>query len=310
VVRLRIKEVFDMMVPLLFVAAIIAAQVPVFDASADMVSVTVTAVDERTKAPITDLKQHDFIIAQDSTEQPITYFKKHDIPASIVVLVDVSDSVNSLLPYIKRAAVRLIQSLRPGDEVQVAQFAVRYQELNDFTTDHVEAAAVLERGFVQGDTTALNRSLYTAVRVLEKRFPGDINRRRIIILLSDGEDAGKSFSNAMVLDSVRRSGVLCYVVHIARNLVAGMPEGILNAPEFMKRLAYESGGRLVTVSYYAPHELARAYENIADELDVQYHFGYLSPTGQPGRHDISVMLRSRSGIVLRHRRTYYIPLRR
>ncbi|HXK36673.1 MAG TPA: VWA domain-containing protein [Candidatus Paceibacterota bacterium] len=297
-----------MLIPILF-AATVAAQVPTFSATVDMVGVTVTAVDSVTGIPVPDLTINDLAVFEDGVYQQMAHFGREDVPASILVLVDASGSVKSLTQLIQDAATRLILSLREYDEVQVAQFGTRYQELTDFTTDHEIAAAALSRGFVKDDSTSLTRALLVAIRSLEMRHPGDAERRRIIVLLSDGENTMGSFSEQSILDQLRRSGVLCYVVHIARIRFSD-EDRIAQARQFMERVAHESGGRLVTVPYDHPLLLATAYTDIANELGTQYHIAYLSSATKPGWHEIAVVLRSRVGITLRFRRGYYVPLSR
>jgi len=292
----------------ILLAATLAQQVPTFNATVEMVGITVTAVDAK-GIPVPDLTVDDLVVYEDNVIQPIAHFERENVPASIVVLVDASKSVRLMMPQIIDAATRLILSLRDDDEVQVAQFAAHYQELCDFTTDHGAAASALNRGFVRDDDTSLTRALAIGIRSLELRHPGDAERRRIMILLSDGENTLGSFSEQSILDQFRRSGVLCYVVHIARTQISD-EDRVAQARKFMERVALESGGRLVSVPYFEPRGLATAYANIANELGTQYHVAYLPSAPVPGWHDIAVASRRRTGITLRYRRGYFIPTSR
>lgn len=290
-----------------------AAQVPTFPSQVQAVGVTVTATDARTHAPVTDMKREDFLILEDGKRQEIEHFELTAVPASVVILLDTSTSMFGLLPTISDAASRLVRSLRPVDEVHVATFDSTYRILSDFTTDHESAVASLA-GARQGGDTALNRAVYTATRLLERRHGSEVQRRRILILLSDGEDTSSALPYEAVEEALRRSRVACYVVHLPR--APGVDSGIQQIAEralfFVKSLVYETGGQLVTVPFpYDGNIIHRAFSGIAAELGSQYFLSYASsadPT-KGGWRKVQVALRSRSGVNVRFRRGYYVPPR-
>ncbi len=302
-----------MVVSILFVL-LQAAQVPTFSTQVQVVGVTISATDVRTGAPVSDLKPGDFVVLEDGRRQEIQLFERKSVPASIVILLDTSSSMKGLLPSIRDAASRLIHSLRPVDEVQVATFDERYRILSDFTTDHEMASASLA-GVRQGSDTALNWALYTATRFLEQSHRDEVGRRRILILLSDGENTHDSFSYEMAEDALRRSRVVCYVVHLQRMTLEDPSVLVLTDPatRFIHSIVYETGGQLLSVREPYDHRvIASAFSGIAAELGNQYHLAYSSsaePT-RSGWRDIGVVMTSRSNVRLRFRRGYYVPPRR
>gem|GEM_PF-4173691 len=302
-----------------FVFAVLqATQSPVYSAQVQMVGVTVSAVDATSGASVLDLKLEDFEVRDEGKRREILYFEREQVPASVIIMLDTSSSMRERIPAITEAAANLIRTLRPGDEVHVATFDERYQVLCEFTTDHEAAIASLS-SVQPGDMTAFNRSLYIATRFLELQHHGDVKHRRILIVLSDGEDTSDldaSFSYTSSEDVLRRSSVICYIVYLQRAFfgnpftIAGKKlKGLSErARQFVAMITYETGGRLLSVS--APYQqsvIASAFSGIAADIASQYHLGYVLddvPT-KSGWRAVSVSLKSRSGVQIKYRRGYY-----
>ena len=291
-----------------------AGPMPTFAAQVEVVGVTVNAVDPRTGAPVVGLTPQDFNIFEDGKRQQVTNFLQEDAPASVIVLLDASFSMEPLIPSIREAAERLIRSLRPIDEVQVASFDDAYQVLSNFTMDH-DAAARSLKSLVQGKNTSVHLAMYTATRLLENRHRKDLDRRRVLIILSDGENTVSSMTAEAALDEIRRSSVVCYAVHITRAYEENPRARVLaeQAKHFMESVVFETGGRLVSVQHpYSRDDIVGAFNNISSELGMQYHLGYESiiDPARTGWRTIGVVMTSRSNVRLRYRRGFYVALRR
>lgn len=285
-------------------------QRPQFRTSAHIVNVFVTALNAETGRPIADLGRGEFVIQEDGVRQQIAHFERDDGGASIMLLLDSSLSTQPIIPFIQEAATQFVRSLRPSDEVQIVEFAERYQELSDFTSDRSELESAVKR-MGRGHGTALYTTLYTAVRVLERRLSSDAERKRAIVVLTDGEDTSSNMTQDSILDAVRCSGIMVYVVYLERDkeLISPSTKRLMeSAQHFLGEITFDTGGRLLAVP--APFHVHAAYGTIAQELNAQYHLGYI-PSRDPddGKwRSISVMT-SRGDVILRSRRGY-IAMRR
>ncbi len=303
-----------MLVAALMVLLQAVPPVPTFSAQVQVVGVTVNAVDARTGKPVGGLTAADFQVLEDGKRQEMLHFEREEVPASVLILLDTSTSMRGLMPAVREAAIRLIRSLRPVDEVHVATFDDRYRLLCDFTTDHDEAVRALAE-LHDGNETALNWALYTATRMLERRHERDTERRRVLVLMSDGENTHDSLATEVVIDALRRSPVVCYVVHLQRQFIGDARDisRTQHAQQFMESIVYETGGRLVPVVYpYEEFVIRGAFHGIGDELGAQYHLVYASSSDgmRGGWRTIGVAMTSRADVRLRHRRGYYVPARR
>src|SRR5438132_100676 len=90
----------------------------------EVVNVLFTAQD-RNRRLLTDLKQSDIKILENGQAQEITAFSRQvDLPLSLAILIDVSQSQERTLPEEKAAAMAFLQTVvRPTkDEVSIVSF--------------------------------------------------------------------------------------------------------------------------------------------------------------------------------------------
>src|SRR6185295_9795521 len=93
-------------------------QQPVFRGTGDAVRVFVTVTD-RDGRLITTLTRDDFEVRDDGKPQPITLFDNTPQPIRLIVMLDVSGSMQGNLPLLRDASEQLFARLRPDDLVRV-----------------------------------------------------------------------------------------------------------------------------------------------------------------------------------------------
>src|ERR687883_6968 len=98
-----------------------AGQQPTFRGTGDSVRVFVT-VTERDGRLVTTLSQAEFEVRDEGKPQPITLFDNTPQPVRLVVMLDVSGSMEGNLPLLRAAAQQLFARLRPDDVVRVGTF--------------------------------------------------------------------------------------------------------------------------------------------------------------------------------------------
>jgi Ca-activated chloride channel family protein len=208
------------------------------------------------------------------------------------------------LPVAKRAAQRLLRTLRPGDEAEVAQFSRSLTVLQESTGDLVALERAVDAVSPEGDT-ALYNALYVTLKDQAKTRNADEMQRRAIVVLSDGEDTASMVDDEQLIDLARRAGVVVYTIGLltppaAGHLAPTVPTYVLTA------LARETGGRA-----YFPRSLAEldgAYDRIASELRTLYGVGYvpLNPSADGRWRRIAIRTRL-ANLMVRHRSGYYAP---
>ena len=262
-------------------------------------------------APIPNLTTPDFELTEDNHPQRIAFFDQPTTtPLDIILAIDASESV---APYehLERAAARdFIHSLlRSQDRIALITFADSVHPLTAFTNNPRRIASAL--GHIHhGHATAL----YDALTLASQRLadtPAAPNTRRVIVLITDGENTTHHGDYATALQEAQHAGATIYsliIVPVAAD--AGRDTGGEHA---LMQLATDTGGKFFDV--HQQSDLAPAFAHISTDLRTQYAIGYYAPqpnTTQfsddaPQLRHIHLQLRNpilRAQYTLRYRTTY------
>ena len=293
-----------------------AAQQPTFRGAGDAVRVFVTVTD-RDGRLVTTLAQGDFEVRDEGKPQPITLFDNSPQPIRLVVMLDVSGSMQGNLPLLRDAVDALVPRLRPDDRVRLGTFGRDVDIGPAFTNEARELLAVLPRTIAPDAPTPLWRALDEAMDAFEAE--GD--ERAVVLVLSDGKDSGPTgfgqryVSQAEVIDRARERGIMVYAVGMrsrsARQGPAGAGfEGLRaaltdNLPDpGLARVAEDTGGGYAEIRF--GEDLAAEFARVADELHAQYLLGFAPPRRDGKVHDIDVRV-SQRGLKPRARKDYIAP---
>src|SRR5687768_5026003 len=111
-----------------------AQQQPVFRAGQDVVRIFATVTD-RDGRLVTTLTKEDFEVRDEGKPQPITQFDKSPQPIRLVVMLDVSGSMEGNLALLRAAAAQLFAQLRSDDVARVGAFGHDVTISPTFTRD-------------------------------------------------------------------------------------------------------------------------------------------------------------------------------
>jgi VWFA-related protein len=300
----------------LAVLGVAGPQQPTFRGGSDVVRVFVTVTD-RDGRLATTLTQDRFEVRDDGKPQPITQFDNTPQPIRLIVMLDVSGSMEGNLPLLRGAAAQLFARFRPDDVARVGSFGHEVTISPSFTHDAGDLAAALPDGIAPDAPTPLWRALDEALGAFGTADGG----RKVILVLSDGKDSGplsfrqRPASQAGVIDRARQEDVMIYAVGMrsrgARPMSPGIGPGGLQAMLLadmpdpgLARVAEETGGGYIEIRY--GQDLGPAFAGVADELHTQYLLGYAPPRRDGKVHDINVRV-SQGGLKPRARKSYVAP---
>src|SRR5262245_20476518 len=182
-----------------------ARQQPVFRGTGEVVRVFVTVTD-RDGRLVTTLAREQFEVRDEGKAQPITQFDNSPQPIRLIVMLDVSGSMEGNLQLLRAASAQLFSRLRPDDETRVGSFGHEITISPSFTRDPKELQAALPTAIAPDAPTPLWRALDNAMDA----FGDQGETRRVILVLSDGKDTGplsfrqRPMSQAEVIDRARR----------------------------------------------------------------------------------------------------------
>jgi Ca-activated chloride channel homolog len=291
-------------------------QQPVFRGTSDLVRVFVTVTDQSGRL-VTSLTQNDFEIRDEGKSQPISLFDNTPQPIQLIVMLDVSGSMEGNLPLLRGAAEQLFARLRPDDVVRVGTFGREIAISPSFTRDREELLRALPDTIPPDAPTPL----WSAIDKALDGFPTEAERRQVILVLSDGKDSGpigfrdRYVSQAEVIDRARAEDTMVYAVGLRSRRSRGTPPGVgpgglqamltADLPDpGLARVAEETGGGYSEIRY--GQDLGAAFAQVADELHGQYLIGFAPPKRDGKKHDIDVRL-LQQGLKSRARKSYVAP---
>ncbi|HKE09646.1 MAG TPA: VWA domain-containing protein [Candidatus Acidoferrum sp.] len=287
----------------------------------NLVDVLFTVLDRRNKL-VPTLDKPDFRILDDNTQQEIRYFSKQsDLPLRIGMLVDTSNSIRDRIKFEQDAADNFLFSvLRRGkDEAFVMTFDDEPQVIQVFTGDTGLLRDKIDRTRAGGGTAVYDAIYQACVQELSHppRPPGDQPDvvRRVMILISDGEDNLSTHTRAEAIEMAQRTSVVIYTISTSTQWVTlddpskersgNRKYHLTEGDKILQAVAEETGGR----AFYPYHvdDLDQSFQDIGDELRNQYSVAY-NPTNHSldGRyHKIRIETPDHKGYQVRARRGYF-----
>ncbi len=270
------------------------------------VNVPVTVYDKKGRL-VTDLAVEDFEVREDGVPQRILSFsKENELPLSVALVMDASNSVRPKLKFEKEAAIAFLDGIiRPRkDRALLVTFGSVIELHQDFTDDVEDLKAALHV-VKAGGATPLYDALYRVIEEKMTTAPG----RRVLVLVSDGEDTASERTVEEVIELAQRTEVIIYSVGTMHAGGFGVTMGLTDAPGMkeLRRLAEETGGRAFFPEKIL--DLERNFSDISVELRSQYYLFYVSSNqNRDGRfRKIEVRIPTRKDLRVRTRRGYKAP---
>jgi VWFA-related protein len=241
---------------------------------------------------ITDLAKEDFKILEDGREQRVIDFYKETRPITMAILLDTSGSMRGeKIAAVHLAAVAFVESLRPIDSALVIDFDDNVFLIQPLTSDHEPLQESITSTEAIGGT-AMYDALHAAYRKI-----GEIEGRKVIVLLSDGADTTSQFGHRRVLEEAKTNNTMIFSIGLSGD-GGGADKSVL------QEFSDVSGGRFFAVR--KPDQLPEAYKNIAEELGNQFYISYSTSNDNWDGHWVKLKVESkRPGIKISHRSGYF-----
>ncbi|GBC81220.1 hypothetical protein HRbin10_00326 [bacterium HR10] len=305
-----------------------------------LVLVDALVLSKKTKTVVGDLTREDFLLWEDGKKQEITHFSRDELPLAVMLLVDVSGSVQPIIDEIQRAALDALAKLKPQDRVALMIFAARSKLVAELTSDRAAIAEKLENIWSEttdvGFATFINLGIYEAARYLRKKT--EPTERRVIVMITDDVDTSWFRSGPprdVVLRELYEGGTaLCGIlVGYARGAMKAADYGTTAAITVLNpgvgailiawRILRRASGITGSAKFYAertggvavkasPEEVGTMFASMLELLRARYTLGYVPPNPTPdGRFcelkvSVSERVKKEKGeVMILARRGYY-----
>lgn len=180
-------------------------QNPTYSTGTRMVEIFATVTDAKGR-PAPALPVDQFQVLDAGAPRRIEHFESVSTGLSVALLLDTTGSMADALPFLKNAAGRLIDQLRPDDSVAVFGFSQRLDCLQDFTADFRAAKLAARRIRAEGKT-----SLFDALAGISHRI-ADRRGKKAIIAFTDGADNASALTLSAATARAARAGLPVYSV--------------------------------------------------------------------------------------------------
>jgi Ca-activated chloride channel homolog len=266
-----------------------------FDSSIVILNASIT---DAKNNPVTDIKRNQFKVFEDGIEQEISVFEAQEKPFAAVVLLDTSGSMEERVSLARSATISFLDGLRLEDNASIYNFDSKVSLVQDFSNSRDLAEKFYE--LKANGSTVLNDAIYEAAQSLGKRP----EKRRAIIVLSDGADTNSKYSSDKALKAALAVNATIYTVDMS-GINSNGRERMQNQG-VLKNFAEKTGGVFIP----APGGLAmrNAFKSIVSELSIQYTLGYNPTSVKKDGKWRSIELRvSRPNLKIRTRKGYNAP---
>jgi Ca-activated chloride channel homolog len=268
----------------------------VFKKDVDEVLLHASVIDDKQHI-VTNLDREAFTVFEDGKPQKIISFRHEDIPVAMGIVIDNSGSMREKRNKVNQAALNLVRSSNPRDEVFVVNFNDEYYLDQDFTNDLLKLKEALEKIDARGGT-----SLYDAVVASADHLKRDARlEKKVLLVVTDGEDNASNETLEQAVKALQEeNGPSVYAIGIL-----GDEEHPKRARKALEIIAQRTGG----IAFFPKtlDEVDEISRTVAHDIRNQYTIGYkpTNPRGAGGFRTVRVdakgkghgkmMVRTKSG---------------
>ena len=244
------------------------------------------SVMDRHGRAIGGMRESDFTVWENGIERRVTSVAPANEPFNLVLLLDVSGSVEERMDFIRKAARDFLRTASPQDRISIISFRDDVQIISDFSTDRQMLSRKLDEIDAGGGTALYDALGYVLSEPLRK-LRGE---RTAIVVMSDGDDNKSFLPFPAILEALQESGALVYPLYVPSGLI---PESSVAKPETtidpmrtryltLTTRAQEQGPKLASASggiYYQIRrleDLQKAYDDVVAQLRSAYTITYAS----------------------------------
>jgi VWFA-related protein len=248
---------------------------------------------------VTNLDRGDFTVFEDGKQQKVISFRHEDIPVAMGIVIDNSGSMREKRNKVNQAALNLVRSSNPKDEVFVVNFNDEYYLDQDFTNDLLKLKEALEKIDARGGT-----SLYDAVVASADHLKKNARlEKKVLFVVTDGEDNASNENLEQAVKHLQEeNGPSVYAIGIL-----GEEEHPKRAKRALEIIAQRTGG----IAFFPKtlDEVDEISRTVAHDIRNQYTIGYkpTNPRGTGGFRTVRIDVKAKGHgkMVARTKSGYY-----
>jgi VWFA-related protein len=284
-------------------------QTPTFRGGVRTVAVYATVQDKSGRL-VPDLPRDGFEILDNGRPVELTVFSNEQLPITVAVMLDMSNSMWEEFPRVREAALHFVKVLDPADRARIGSFGLEVALSPHLTGDKRVLTRVVEEELWPGGPTPLWSAIELGMHSIATE-PG----RRVVLALTDGDDScllriisrpKSNFSLGQFSGPAPKPVDFCTTFERVRTRAVreefmiyaiGMPD----LSGYMRDLSAETGGGHFNLR--GNTDLKASFARVVEELHHQYLLGFSPAVLDGAVHKLEVRVK-RPGLVARARKTY------
>jgi VWFA-related protein len=276
------------------VMASLRGQTPRFEAGVTNIHLEIGVT--RNGEAVRDLQQDDFVVRDEGESRRIVEFSKGRAPLDLVLLLDVSGSMNRDIGEMARNAASALLSIDSRDRVGVVAFSVETFLIQSFTQERSAIAEAIKRVAAKGSIdvfgTAINASIADCIGLLRSQLrranpSGDAGRSRAILIVTDNMPEGLMPDDTIIRELLATDTILHGIVihrsHIGSKLNF-RPKTDPSAPGYTNQnvfhIAPATGGEAILST--TATQVRNALSEMLARLRSRYRIWYHAPEAPAG----------------------------
>jgi VWFA-related protein len=250
---------------------------------------------------VTNLSEEDVRVLDDGQppKSVIKFQSQVDLPLRIGLIIDTSDSVTNNLALEESSAAHFLQEvLNPAKDLAFVVGFNKEPRLEQDLSSDTNALTGAIQNLQFGGTTALYDAVHFACERLADH-PEAGPARRVLVVLTDGEDNSSHFRPDEAIAAAVRANVIIIALDTSQ-----WPNPYDPRFKAFKEMAEATGGMLVRADNKG--EMKKAFKDIPRQLRSHYLLAYVpAELSQDGRYRKIQLRAKRHGMHMFYRRGYY-----
>ncbi len=272
--------------------AVLGAQTtPTFRTEVALVHVDAEVIEDG--RVLSGLGKDDFRILDDGKPQPVLHFSAGDQALDLILLFDISGSMQAVVEAVAAAAHQALQELRAGDRVSIMVFNAQSREVAAFTEDLDAVQRTIEEDVLHlrfGGGTRIQDAVDAAALRLMREPKSE--RRRAVLIITDNMGVRTRREQSVVADFWEADALLSGLIVSNKLFRTIRTVGVVLGPQNllmeagMKGIAEKTGGDAI-----GTRDVGIAFQESMHRIRSRYSLYYAQPAGKPGaRRSIQVEL--------------------
>lgn len=247
--------------------------------SGPMVGLSMIVTDKDGKG-VNTIQKDQIRVSEDGNEQTVLGIEADERPVDYVIALDSSGSLHKLFDSAVEAAKLFIVNRRPQDQIALVRFVSSdsIEKVLEFSADNTLLLKEIDASYLSGGQSAVVDALYLSAQYVDEYNKSNEGRRKIVVVITDGEDRSSWYTQEKLTKLLRESGVQVFILGLVVELnkqaspIRQSPRE--KAEKLLNDVAEESGGR---VFYPANKEqLVDAAAQIVFDVRAQFRIRYQS----------------------------------